>query len=128
MKSFLCSVFLVLLWAPFVFAEDAQPSKFATLKDALTFIDHGLDAADWKGLSNALYPPLQPNEPNRTNWSQLKDARGASHLADVFSDQDFPTSDVFIIKVPRHGLMGGSRVKFVKVDDGWCINAVYIVR
>jgi hypothetical protein len=129
MKILLLFIFLCLVGNPLVHAEDPQPPKFATLKDALTFIDHALDTADWSGLSNALYPPLQPNEPNRTNWTQLKEVRGSLHLVDAFSGQDFPATDKeYVIKVPRNVMMGGSRIKFIKVDDNWCIKAVYIVR
>jgi hypothetical protein len=129
MKILLFSIFLCLGGTSFVFAENAQPPKFATLKDALVFIDHALDTADWSGLSSALYPPLQPNEPNRTYWTQLKEARGNLRLTDDFSGQDFPAADnEYVIKVPRNVTMGGSRIRFIKVDDSWCIKAVYIVR
>ena len=111
-------------------AEDAtQSPAFTKLKDALVFIDHGLDTGDWNGLSHALYPLLQPKEPNRTYWTELKDARGKLSLASIFADQDFPSSNnTFLIKVPRAASIGGSRIRFTKESDGWRINAIYIVR
>ncbi|MCE0498749.1 MAG: hypothetical protein LV481_12460 [Methylacidiphilales bacterium] len=123
---------LVIIGASFLpaLAENApQPSAFTELKDALAFIDHELDAEDWNGLSHALYPALQPNEENRTDWTQLKDRRGDLRLVNIFVAQEFPSNDTtYLIRVPNTASIGGSRIRFIKSDNGWYLNAIYRVR
>jgi hypothetical protein len=122
---------LIIIVASFlqVSAEDIPEPGFTKLTEALIFIDHKLDAADWEALSQALYPPLQLHDPNRTDWTQLKEARGKLGLASIYADKDFPTGDdKFLINVPRATSIGGSRIRFIKANGEWRINAVYIVR
>jgi hypothetical protein len=118
------------------FADDTSQSPvFLNLKDALVFIDTALDKNDWAGLTKALYPPFQPNDPNRDGWKQLKDERGKTRLADDFSDKNFPASgntlDIgasSVLGPPRPLLIGWSRINFIKTADGWHLNAIYGVR
>lgn len=105
---------------------------FKTLQDALVFIDTTLDKEDWNGLSKALYPPFQENDPNRNYWQQLKDERGKLRLAAIFANRSFPATDesfeIGASNDARAQFAGWSRIKFVKVQDGWHLSAVYGIR
>lgn len=119
-----------------------QVLAFVKLSNALAFIDQKLDKEDWEGLTQALYPPYV-GEPNRTSWKQLKAERGKLRLADIFSHQDFsdripepvningtPASTYTIgsSNIVGAKFIGWSRIRFIKVDQGWCIYAIYGVR
>jgi hypothetical protein len=111
------------------FSDYTAERGFTRLADALVFIDHELDAGDWKTLNHSLYPPLQTHDPNRSEWAQLKEDRGNLCLARVYADQDFPPTDLeFDIKIPRFQLEGESRVRFIKANGSWRINAAYFTR
>jgi len=115
-----------------------MPSKvFDSLNEALTFVDQKLDKEDWKGLEDALYPPLREDEPNRTWWQQLKEDRGQGRLNAIFSELHFPSEDgmyeypydrdVYALGANNNAdskLKGLSRITFLKTKAGWCLKAV----
>jgi hypothetical protein len=102
---------------------------FTHLHDALRFLDRGLEMRDWNGLNLCFYPPIRPGEPNRAEWKQLDHDRDGKSLATMWADRDFPaSSQTLVLNVPRGGLIGGSRIGFVKVSNHWCLHAVYFVR
>lgn len=106
-----------------IFPTPPPSPAFTNLRDALTFIDKALDKEDWNGLTQALYPPFEKDEPNRNAWEQLLSARGKRRLVDDFANQSFPTSDDTL-------LIGRvwSKIKFIKAEDGWHLNAIYVIR
>ena len=128
------AAFAAVLCTSFARADDAAPSpSFHELKAALAFIDTALDNDDWGELTQALYPPFQPGDPNRVGWKQLKDERGKLRLVTVFKNGKFPSaSDTLVIGsspfTGSTGMKGWSRIRFIKTDDGWHLNAIYGVR
>jgi hypothetical protein len=115
-------------------AKDTSPPEFTQLKDALSFLDQALDADDQGQLNSALYPPLQTDDRNRTGWTQLKHERGKLRLVTVFASQEFPsTGDTFILAASHVAsspilMRGWSRIKFIKSDGNWYLNAAYDAR
>lgn len=113
---------------PVFAASTAKQPSFTKLKEALAFIDHKLDIEDWNGLTQALYPVFRPNEPNRNEWVHLKEDRGNLRLVSAFANIEFPSSeDTYRIHVPFTPI-GGSVIKFVKIDSAWRIKATYFLR
>jgi hypothetical protein len=113
-------------------ADDTSSPSFNKLRDALAFIDSALDKEDWNRLTQALYPPFKAEDRNRNWWLQLKSERGRSHLIDDFRNESFPsTGDTLVIGAsPFVGaqMVGWSRIRFMKFDDGWHLNAIYVAR
>lgn len=136
MKFFLIALASFLATAAPIFAADSSQSpSFVKLQDALSFIDDALDKEDWSGLTKALYPPFQegdPNDPNRNNWKQLKEERGKLRLAKVFANRVFPTTDdsfdIGATSAVGSPLVGWSRIRFIKSEGGWRLNAIYGIR
>lgn len=129
MRWFFAFIFMVGTILPTWADATEQPPTFTNLKDALAFLDHELDTEDWNGLCHALYPALQPNEPNRTGWQLLKKERGQNRLVDVFSDREFPASnnDLWIGSSINASdkMVGWSVIRFRKTDNVWHLYAVF---
>src|ERR1700677_2574612 len=134
MKFFFIAIASLLAAALPILADDKSASPpFTKLQDALAFIDAALDKEDWDLLKKDLYPPYQePRDPNRDYWAQLKEERGKSRLVDDFPNQTFPTNgttlEIGASPIVGAKLNGWSRIKFIKANDGWHLNAVYGVR
>jgi hypothetical protein len=132
MRYFLTALMAIALCLPLHAQEVTGSPAFDNLSAALRYTDHGLDSRSWNALNGALFPALQPGEPNRTSWDELTKERGKKRLANIFRHESFPKKeDTFVIGASSQAgsnFIGRSRIKFVKTDDGWHLNAVYVVR
>jgi hypothetical protein len=129
-KHILLLITLLFTYQCSAFAEEKAPT-FKNLHDALIFIDSALDKDDWKILEQALYPEYKEGEPNRTAFSQLKEARGKRRLTEIYEDRDFDQKmDKFEIGncgVAVNDKKGLSHtwITFIKSEDGWKLNRVW---
>jgi hypothetical protein len=129
MRCLVIAFFALTSMIPTSASSEQGDRGFDKLHDALDFVDKNLGAHDWQTLTESLYPPVFPDEPNRTEWANLEHNLHGKLLTTVWDDSEFPPSeDTFVLDVPRKGLIEGSRIKFAKIAGRWHLNAVYFVR